>query len=105
MSTKILSGRLAVGVAGTATQGPDTGNISSGFYVTFPKLNTGTYVFLGNPGTATTTDVSSTDLFVLEEGSTLYFEEGRIENMNELWFVAGSDSSSDGTDYVCWLTG
>jgi hypothetical protein len=103
--SKILSGRLQVGEPGTVTQGPDIGNISSGLYITWPTLNTGTHCWLGNSAALVSTDVSTTDLYVLEDGKMLYFEQGRITNLNEMWFVSGTDSATDGTDFVCWITG
>lgn len=101
---KILSGQLSL-TAAVATQGPDTGNISSGFYVTFPAKNTSTYCWVGNTAKESASDVSTTDLFYLKDDGVLYFEQGRISNLNELWFMGATDATTDGADVICWITG
>lgn len=101
---KILSGQVALD-PGVAVAGTDTGNINSGFYIWFPSSNTSTFVWVGNNNKTTSSDVSTTDLFKLKEDTLLYFEYGRIENMNELWFLAATDATTDFSDVVCWITG
>jgi hypothetical protein len=102
---KILSGQVVLSVEGTPTQGPDVGHISSGVYITFPTINTGTYCYVGNNAYATSSDVATTDLYVLGDGGTLYFAEGRVRNLNEFWFIPSTNTSTDGGDVVCWITG
>ena len=102
--TKILSGQISL-TAAVATQGPDLGNISSGFYITFPATNTSTYAWIGNAAAETSSDVSTTDLFYLKDDGLLYFQEGRISNLNELWVIGATDASTDGADVICWITG
>jgi len=101
---KILSGQISL-TAGVAVAGADTGNISSGFYITFPAKNTSTYCWVGNANDAASSDVSTSDLFYLKDDGTLFFEQGRLANLNELWFVGSSDATTDGADVVCWITG
>jgi hypothetical protein len=101
---KILSGQISL-TAGVAVQGTDTGNISSGFYITFPEKNTSTYAWVGNAARESSSDVSSTDLFYLKDDGLLFFNQGRIQNLNELWFMGSSDATTDGADVVCWITG
>lgn len=102
--TKILSGQISL-TAAVATQGPDVANISKGFYVTFPAKNTSTYAWLGNAAREASSDVSSTDLFYLKDDGVLFFEQARIANLNEMWFMGATDASTDGSDVVCWISG
>ncbi len=101
---KRLSGQVVVATAGTKVQGPDVANIGAGFYVEFPTSNTGTYGYLGANGATTSSDVPSTDLYMLEEGKVLFFQSlekgGYIENLNELWF----DVATNG-DAFHWILG
>jgi hypothetical protein len=101
---KILSGQVSL-TAGVAVAGADTGNISSGFYITFPARNTSTFCWVGNAGDVSSSDVSTTDLFYLKDDGMLFFDEKRITNLNELWFVGATDATTDGSDVVCWITG
>jgi hypothetical protein len=102
--SKILSGQISL-TAAVATQGPDVGNMSSGLFITFPGKNTSTYAWVGNTAKETSSDVSSSDLFYLKDDGLLYFEEGRIANLNELWVMGATDASTDGSDVICWITG
>ena len=101
---KIISGQVSL-TPGVAVQGADIGNISSGFYIVFPASNTSTFCYLGNAGAEASSDVSTTDLFYLKDDGLLYFAEGRINNMNEMWFMGATDATTDGSDVVCWITG
>lgn len=101
---KRLSGQISL-TAGVAVAGADIENISNGFYVTFPAKNTSTYCWIGNGNDASSSDVSSSDLFYLKDDGMLYFEQGRIGNLNELWVMGATDASTDGSDVVCWITG
>jgi hypothetical protein len=102
--TKVLSGQISL-TAGVAVQGANIANISNGFYVTFPAKNTSTYCWVGNNAAATSSDVATTDLFYLKDDGMLFFEAGRIDNLNEMWFVGATDATTDGADVVCWITG
>lgn len=101
---KTLSGQISL-TREVAVAGADTGNISSGFYITFPASNTSTWCWVGNANKDSSSDVSTTDLFYLKDDGMLYFEEGRIANLNELWFMGSSEASTDGSDVVCWISG
>lgn len=101
---KILSGQVSL-TPGVAVAGANTGNINSGFYVFFPASNTSTFVWIGNNNKDSSSDVSTTDLFRLKEDQVLFFDGKRVTNMNELWLMAATDASTDGSDVVCWITG
>lgn len=100
---KILSGQISI-TPGVAVAGSSQ-NISSGFYVTFPGNNTSTFCWIGNNGDVASSDVSTSDLFYLKDDGLLYFEEGRITNISELWVLGATDADTDGSDVVCWITG
>jgi hypothetical protein len=101
---KTLSGQIVVATTGTKVQGPNVANIGTGFYIAFPKTNTGTYGYLGANGATVSSDVPSTDLHIIEEGGVLFFQSkekgGYIENLNELWF----DAPTNG-DLFTWILG
>lgn len=101
---KKLSGQVSL-TAGVAVRGADIPNITKGFYVVFPARNTSTFCWIGDAERASSSDVSTTDLFYLKDDGMLFFEQGRIENMNELWLLGATDASTDGSDVVCWITG
>ena len=102
--TKIVSGQLPL-TPEVAVQGPDVANMSGGLFVCFPAKNTSTYCWVGNNAKTSSSDVSSTDLFYLKDDGMLFFDEKRINNLNELWFMGATDCTTDNSDVVCWITG
>ena len=101
---KVISGQIAL-TPGVAVRGPNSGNITGGFYITFPARNTSTFCWVGDSGEDSSSDVTTADLFYLKDDGMLFFEPKRIANMNEIWFMGATDATTDGSDVVCWITG
>ena len=87
---RAYSGQITVATAGTAVQGPATGQ--GIFLLAASVANTGDYCYVGEDGAG---DVSSTTGFVLEKSTNQVYFNG---DLNSLYF----DSDTSG-DKVCWL--
>ena len=101
MTDRVLTGRITFAAANTAVRGDDTAYNERGFQITFPSSdagNTSKYGYFGNDGSATSSDVTLTELSILESGNRVLIPKN-ISNLNELWFAA---PSSD--DFFTWET-
>ena len=99
MTDRVLTGRITFAAADTAVRGTDTPINSGGFLISFPSTgasNTSAYGYFGNDGSTTSSDVTLTELSILEGGNRAATSL-KITNLNELWFAA---PSSD--DFFLW---
>ena len=99
MTDRVLTGRITFAAADTAVRGTDTPINSNGFFLYFPTTtagNTSAFGRFGNDGSNTSSDVTLTELSILEGGQRTS-PSLHISNLNELWFAA---PSSD--DFFLW---
>lgn len=98
-TTKVLTGRITFAAANTATAGDDTPYNERGFLINFPSIsagNTSAYGWFGSDGSTASSDVTLTELSILEGGNRA-LTSMEITNLNQLWFAA---PSSD--DFFLW---
>ena len=100
-TTKVLTGRITFAAANTATAGDDTPYNERGFLINFPSTgagNTSAYGWFGSDGSTASSDVTLTELSILEGGNRA-LTSLEVTNLNQLWFAA---PSSD--DFFLWET-
>lgn len=88
------TGQIVAATAGTFVQGPNENSVT-GFLVTFPTTNTGAYGYINRNGAAASSDVPSSDAYIIEEGKTVVINPN--ENLNTLWFTGASNG-----DLLTW---
>lgn len=90
MASKKLTGQFAIADGTTPTAGPIVSNNNRGFYVSFPTTNTATSAYMGDNNDAASSDVATTDLFIMEEGTEYFISPNFVDNLSDLWFVSST---------------
>jgi hypothetical protein len=94
MASKKLTQTVVIADGTTPTAGPSMANSGYGFYVSLPKTNTATSAFVGDNNFAASSDVSSSDLYIIEEGVEYYFSPKFYKSSSDLWLVSSTTDAA-----------